>query len=112
MTDCAMLNITIGGVHPSIVCVDIKNIGDCCDSLLEALKSDYKEEGIKELIENYARTDEIKPQDKTLGFVVVNSDRHFISFSFANLDGKYIGLISSRADNFRKSGFTVEEDLQ
>ncbi|MCL4342139.1 MAG: TA0956 family protein [Candidatus Thermoplasmatota archaeon] len=112
MTDCAMFNITIGGIHPSIVCIDIKKIGESCDSLIETLNSGYPEEGLKEFIESFARTDEIMPKDKTLGFVVVNSDRKYISLSFANLSNEHFDLISKKAEAFRKAGFTVEEDLQ
>ncbi len=111
MVDCAMFNISLKGIHPSVICVEMDRVGNAIDNLKEVLTSEYPEESIQEFIEGFARTDEVMPTDKTLGFVVANSEKKAISFSFANLNSEQKKLITSKSEMYRKSGFSVETDL-
>ncbi len=111
MVDCAMFNISLKGIHPSVICVEMDRVGNAVDALQEVLTSDYPEESMQEFIESFARTDEVMPTDKTLGFVVANSEKRAISFSFANLNDEQKNLITTKSRMYRNSGFNVEIDL-
>jgi tRNA A37 threonylcarbamoyltransferase TsaD len=111
MVDCAMFNISLKGIHPSVICVEMDRVGSAIDNLQEVLTSEYPEESMQEFIESFARTDEVMPTDKTLGFVVANSEKKAISFSFANLKSEWKRLITNKSEAYRKFGYDVETDL-
>ena len=68
-------------------------------------------ESLQEYISNYARTDEIKPDDKTIGFVVFNLQKKVLSISLAAIDLEMSAVISSLKDQIQEFGFKVELDL-
>ncbi len=106
-----MYNVTVGAIHPSVICVELSNLIPSLESLSELLNTDYIEEGIREFIEEFARTDEVMPTDKTLGFVVVNSNKKMISLSFSNIDNGLKESLTSVADKFREIGYSTELDI-
>ncbi len=106
-----MYNIAIKGRHPAVICVELSRLPDSLLSLPQILSSEYVEESLQEFIETYARTDEVKPDDKTVGFVVVNSEKKIISLSFSAVDSNILSSIRAAADEFRKISYTVDLDL-
>lgn len=112
MTECAMYNITVGGMHPSTICVEMKKFSASLrGGLLDVLTSEYPEESMSEFIQNFARTDEVMPEDRTLGFVVANRDRKVVALSFSHLPDEVMREVESIAGRFRDSGFQVEIDV-
>ena len=111
MTDCAMFNISLKGLHPSVICVEMVKIGSSSEALLDVLSSEFTEESLHEFIEEYARTDEVMPTDKTLGFVVANAEKKIISFSFANISSEQKESITKASEKFRKAGYNVDLDF-
>jgi hypothetical protein len=107
-----MFNLAVGSMHPSVICVEVSKFGDSLNSLQDVLESPYVDEELTEFIENYARTDEILPSDKTIGFVVANSSKKIISFSFSTVSEGIDRTIRSSAESFREKGYTVEIDTQ
>lgn len=111
LTDCAMYNVTVGSIHPSVICVEISNLLPSLESLRELLTSEYIEEGLQEFIENFARTDEVMPTDKTVGFVVVNSNKKVISLSFSSINDEIRDGLKSASATFNEIGYRSELDL-
>lgn len=106
-----MYNITVGSVHPSVICVELPKLIPSLNFLNELLTTEYIEEGMREFIENFARTDEVMPTDKTLGFVVLNSNKKMVSFSFSSLDEDVKKDLRSVGDKFQKIGYSVDIDI-
>ncbi len=106
-----MYNVTVGAIHPSVICVELSNLIPSLESLSQLLGTEYIEDGIREFIEEFARTDEVMPTDKTLGFVVVNSNKKLISLSFSNIDNELKENLASVADKFKEIGYSAELDL-
>ncbi|MHB1493308.1 MAG: TA0956 family protein [Thermoplasmataceae archaeon] len=111
MTDCAMYNISVKGYHPSTICVIIDSLPDSLASVIDVIQSPLIQDSMGEFIQDFARTDEIMPSDRTLGFVVINSDRKVVSFSFSELRKSIFDKCEKTLDDFRKKGFTVEIDV-
>lgn len=111
MTDCAMFNITMGEYHPSTICVEMSKLQDSLSGLIEVAKSEYPEESMAEYIEEYARSDEIMPTDRTLGFVVLNKAKKVVSLSFSEMDESTRNGIDPVLESYRESGFQVDLDL-
>ncbi len=107
-----MYNLAIGSLHPSVICVEVSKLGDSLDSLVEVLESPYMDEELTEFIENYARTDEILPSDKTIGFIVANSSKKMISFSFSDVPENLNKSIRYHSESFKRLGYSVEIDIQ
>jgi len=106
-----MYNITVGNIHPSVICVEISKLVPSLRSLRELLQSGYIEEGLQEFIEDYSRKDEVMPSDKTVGFVVVNSAKRMMSLSFSSISRDLISALRLEADEFKKIGYTTELDV-
>lgn len=106
-----MYNITLRGRHPAVICVEISKLVDSLKAFPSILSSDYIEEGVQEFIEQYSRTEEVMPDDKTVGFVVVNSEKKVISLSFTSLDQNMVKELESAMDGFRKIGYSVDMDI-
>lgn len=106
-----MYNITVGTIHPSVICVELSKLIPSLVSLKELLTSEYLEESLPEFIEEFSRTDEVMPTDKTLGFVVVNSNKKVISLSFSNVEVPVRSELETMADKYREIGYNTELDL-
>ncbi|MEM0158056.1 MAG: TA0956 family protein [Thermoplasmataceae archaeon] len=106
-----MFNITAGEMHPSVICVELRNLIMSIRSLRELLSSQYFEEGLQEFIEEYSRHDEVKPSDRTIGFVVVNANRRKVSFSFSAIDSSLSASLEREAAGFRSMGYEVDLDI-
>ncbi|MHB8371194.1 MAG: TA0956 family protein [Thermoplasmataceae archaeon] len=111
MTDCAMYNISIGGYHPSTICIAIDFLPESLSSIFEVLMSPLIQESMSEFIQSFARTDEIMPSDRTLGFVIINSSKKVISLSFSELRSDLLKKCETVLERFRNSGFSVETDI-
>lgn len=111
LTDCAMYNVTVGAIHPSVICVEISNLIPSLDYLRDLLTTEYIEEGMKEFIENFARTDEVMPTDRTLGFVVLNSNKKMISLSFSSVGDELRNKLVSAGEKFKEIGYQSEIDI-
>lgn len=107
-----MYNITVGDRHPAVICVDLSNVNQSLRALSEVLSSEYVEEGLQEFIEEFSRTDEVMPEDKTVGFVVVNSTKRVLSLSFASIPEDLANSLKNDADFFRKIGYDVQLDIE
>ena len=106
-----MYNVTVGTIHPSVICVELSKLIPSLDFLRDLLTTEYIEEGMPEFIENFARTDEVMPTDKTLGFVVVNSNKKMISLSFSNVGQKVKDELVTVAEKFKEIGYAADLDL-
>lgn len=111
MTDCAMFNITMGEYHPSTICIEISKLKDSLAGLIDVTNSEYPEESMAEYIEEYARSDEVRPTDRTLGFVVLNRSKKVISLSFSEIDPSVIDSLKNVIKDYEREGFQVELDL-
>ncbi|MCW6169696.1 MAG: TA0956 family protein [Thermoplasmatales archaeon] len=107
-----MFNLAIGSMHPSVICVELSKFTDSLNSLKEVLGSPYPEEELTEFIETYARTDEILPSDKTVGFVIASSTKKIVSFSFSKLSEDLKKELDASSQSFEKIGYSVEIDTQ
>lgn len=106
-----MYNITVGAIHPSVICVELSSLLPSLDSLRDLLNTEYVEEGLQEFIEEFARTDEVLPTDKTLGFVVVNSNKRIISFSFSSVNGETREKLLGMGEKFQEIGYKADIDI-
>ena len=106
-----MYNIVLGEFHPSTICVERSKFNDSLKDIISLTDVETSSESLQEYISNYARTDEIKPDDKTIGFVVFNLQKKVLSVSLASLDSQENMVISSLKDQIQKIGFKVELDL-
>ena len=106
-----MYNVVLGDIHPSTICVDLEKLPDSFRDLLEVLISDYPAESMAEFIESYARTDTVMPEDKTLGFVVVNNNKRAVALSFSTLPAGLRKRIEDICEMYRKKSFEVEIDI-
>ena len=52
------------------------------------------------------------PEDKTVGFVVVNSTKRVLSLSFASIPEDLAHNLKADADSFRKIGYDVQLDIE
>ena len=106
-----MYNVVLGEIHPSTICVDISKLPDSFRDLLEVLISDYPAESMAEFIETYARTDTVMPDDKTLGFVVVNNNKKAVALSFSTIPNGISEKILDICSKYREKNFEVEVDI-
>lgn len=106
-----MYNLTVGAIHPSVICVELSNLLPSLNSLVDLLDSEYVEEGLPEFIEDFSRTDEVLPTDKTLGFVVLNSNKKVVSFSFSSVGKETKDGLVDAGEKFKRIGYKVDLDL-
>ena len=111
MTECAMYNLTLSEGHPSTICVEMPKFRDSLNFLLEMLSSEYIDEYMDDFIRDFARTDEIMPEDRTLGFVVVNVGKKKMTLAFSRINQETKDLINSISSDFRSIGYEVEIDI-
>ncbi|MEM0157448.1 MAG: TA0956 family protein [Thermoplasmataceae archaeon] len=107
-----MYNITVGERHPAVICVELSNVSRSLLALAEVLSSEYMEEELQEFIENFSRTDEVMPEDRTVGFVVVNSTKRILSLSFSSISNDMANNLRAQAESFRKIGYEVQLDIE
>ncbi|WP_010917359.1 TA0956 family protein [Thermoplasma volcanium] len=107
---CAMYNISIENLHPTTICVVMDKFLDSFAELLGVLE-DQDQDELMDFISRYARTDEIRPEDKTVGFVVINSAKKMMSVSFSDIDENVKEKIREIIKPYRDSGYSVEADL-
>lgn len=106
-----MFNVTMGEYHPSTICIEMSRLKDSLSELIEVTRSDYPEESMAEYIEEFARSDEIQPTDRTLGFVVLNKAKKVISLSFSEMNGDTRKDLDNVMNLYKDDGFQVELDL-
>ncbi len=106
-----MYNIVMGGQHPSTVCVEIEKLPESLSNLRGIISSEFMEEELMEFISEFARTDEIMPDDRTLGFIIVNSDKKVLSISMSEVSDTLKPELDRIAGEYRDSGFSVDLDL-
>ncbi|MGC8608386.1 MAG: TA0956 family protein [Thermoplasmata archaeon] len=110
MVECAMYNLSIGSAHPSTICVVMEKFEDSFESLRDVVESPDQDE-LMEFISEYARTDTIMPEDKTVGFVVLNSDKKMMSVSFSKIGEERSKNIIKIAETFKDLGYSVDLDM-
>lgn len=106
-----MYNIVMGDQHPSTVCVELSRLSDSLKNLKEITTSEFLKEELMEFISEYARTDEIMPDDRTLGFIIVNADKHVLSISMSQVDRVLSEQLKKLSEDYLESGFKVDLDL-
>lgn len=113
MTDCLIFNITLPGRHPSSICVELSNLLDSLRSTISLFGNPLQEESLMEFIEQFSRTEEVMPTDRTVGFVVINAEKKkmAVSISIPQEQKDLQNSIISEAENLRKNGVDVELDL-
>ena len=82
MVTCVMYNLKMSETHPATICVLASRFEDSFEDLIEVLTSPLPDESLEEYIEQYARTDEIMPEDKTIGFAIINKEKRVVSLNF------------------------------
>ena len=112
MTECAMYNMTLSEGHPSTICVEMSRFNDSLNFLFEMLGSEYVTEYMDDFIRDFARTDEIMPEDKTLGFVVVNMNKKRMTLAFNRISDELKQFIREKITAFRSLGYDVELDIE
>ena len=110
MTECIMYNIVLGDFHPSTICVERSRFTDSLDGLISLTDPEYAQDSLKEYIEEYARTDEIMPEDKTIGFVVFNLQKKIASVSLSKVDDAEISTLKHLEEKLTGMGFGFELD--
>ena len=106
-----MYNITVGDRHPAVICIELGKIIDSVKSLVSVLGSDYVEDGLQDFIQDFSRTDAVRPEDRTVGFVVVNSEKRAASFTFSSLEPVIRAELGETAHLYESIGYSVELDL-
>lgn len=106
-----MYNMVVGDQHPSTICVDLYNLSKSLDALLELMNSQYVNEELMDFIETYSRKDEVKPDDRTVGFIVVNAPKRVISISMNRIPADLRQSIEGISEKFRSSNIQVELDI-
>ncbi len=101
MVLCVMYNLKLSETHPSTICVLASRFEDSLKDFVDVITSPLPEESLEEFIEEYARTDEIMPEDKTIGFVIINKGKKVLSLNFndSTLDrNKIDGIVNKYKD--------------
>ncbi len=111
MTDCAMYNLTLEGSHPSTICVELVRLVDSMKTLADLIGSEFMDEMLQEFISEFARTDEIMPDDRTIGFVVISVPKKQVSIAFNHLEKSLENELKVISKRFELKGFNVEFDL-
>lgn len=107
MVTCVMYNLKMSGTHPSTICVLASRFKDSFKDLIEVLTSPLPDESLEEYIEEYARTDEIMPEDKTIGFVIINKDKKVASLNF-NEKSADDSEIQEILEKYKEMGYKTE----
>ena len=107
MVTCVMYNLKMSETHPSTICVLASRFKDSFKDLIEVLTSPLPDESLEEYIEEYARTDEIMPEDKTIGFVIINKDKKVASLNF-NEKSADDSEIQQILEKYKEMGYKTE----
>ena len=107
MVTCVMYNLKMSETHPSTICVLASRFKDSFNDLIDVLTSPLPDESLEEYIEEYARTDEIMPEDKTIGFVIINKDKKVVSLNF-NEKGPDDSEIQEILVKYKEMGYKTE----
>lgn len=110
MTECIMFNMVLGDFHPSTICVERSRFPASLIGLLSVTSAEYAQESLKEYIEEYARTDEILPEDRTIGFVVFNLPKKVASVSISTVNEKEASTLNELKEKLTAIGFKFELD--
>jgi hypothetical protein len=100
------------GSHPSTICVELPKLIDSINALSDMLGSEYMGEYLADFITDYARSDEIMPDDKTVGFVVLNTAKKKVALAFNDIDKELKEKIQVSGKTFENKGYSVEYDLE
>jgi hypothetical protein len=103
-----MYNLKMSETHPSTICVLLDNFMDSLNDMVDVVTSPLPDESLAEYIEQYARTDEIMPDDRTVGFVIINKDKKVISLTFSDLSGIKKDEINNIIDKYKELGYKTE----
>ncbi len=106
-----MYNISMGKGHPSTICVELSRAADSLNFLRDGLSSEYADEYLSDFISQYARTDEIMPDDRTIGFIIINAQKKAISLAFSSVEREKISDIVNAAEMYEELGFDLEKDV-
>lgn len=106
-----MYNIVLGEFHPSTICVDRPRFEDSLSGLESLFDPEFASESLKDYIETYARTDEIMPEDKTIGFVVFNLQKKVLSISMSKISAEERVFLANITDRFKQAGFNCDLDF-
>ncbi|MGP6293477.1 TA0956 family protein [Caldiplasma sukawensis] len=110
MVLCAMFNITGMDSHPSTLCVEEKNFFESI-SFFSDIDLNYADEYLGDFIEKFARKDEIMPEDKTVGFVVINLPKKTTILAFQKKYAENFN-VKKAAQEMEKKGFRVELEIE
>jgi hypothetical protein len=105
-----MYNVVLGDFHPSTICVERSNFPESLAGVISLTNPEYAEESLKEYIEEYARTNEIMPQDKTIGFVVFNLQKKIVSVSLSSMNNEEDSALKKLKEKIEGMGFVFELD--
>ncbi len=108
MVTCIMYNLKMSEIHPSTICVLLDKFNDSLNDMIDVITSPLPDESLEEYIEQYARTDEIMPDDKTVGFVIINKDKKVISLTFSDTAGIKKDDVNKIIDKYKKIGYKAE----
>ena len=111
MTDCLIYNISVPKRHPSSICVELPRLAESLKGIGELFSPVAQDEALMEFIGDFSRTDEIKPEDRTIGFVVVNVEKRKIAISISDPSGRLAPEVNAAADRLRTLGIETEIDL-
>ncbi len=103
-----MYNLKMSETHPSTICVLLDNFMDSLNDMVDVVTSPLPDESLAEYIEQYARTDEIMPDDRTVGFVIINKDKKVISLTFSDLSGIKKDEINNVIGKYKELGYKTE----
>jgi hypothetical protein len=106
-----MYNISLGDFHPSTICVELSRLEDSLKEAPELLVSEYPQESVSEFIEKFARTSQIMPEDKTIGFIVINRKNMTISISATRISAELKTRITPILDRCQNMGINTEFDV-
>ncbi|QRF74724.1 Thermoplasma acidophilum protein [Thermoplasmatales archaeon] len=107
-----MYNISLDGFHPSTICVELSNLQPSLQEASELLLSEYPEETVKDFIEKFARTTEIMPDDRTVGFIIINKKSRMISISVAKIPEGTRQAIMQIFSKYKEAGINTEIDIE
>jgi len=111
LTDCVIYNVSIPGMHPSTICVEVARLADSITSLPELIRSEYVNDTLAEFISDFSRTEETRPEDRTVGFVVVNLAKKVVSVSLTRSEESMKDSIRASVRPLEAAGVLVELDL-
>ncbi|MEM0155173.1 MAG: TA0956 family protein [Thermoplasmataceae archaeon] len=106
-----MYNISLGDFHPSTICVELSKLESSLREVSELLVSEYPQDSVSEFIEKFARTSQIMPEDKTIGFIVVNKKKMTISISATKISSDLKARIAPIVNGYSERGINAEFDV-